>query len=321
MSRVLGALLLCACAGAAQAQAQASPEALEWLRRIYLATEKLSYTGTFVYQQGDRTETSRITRRAEAGGGVEKLEILDGSPREVVRTRDEIRCYLPDSQTVKVDRRRDLRSFPALLPAQVQGLGEHYTITLDEARRIAGYDCRAIVLAPRDELRYGYQLWADVHSGMLLKARTFNRDGQTVEQFTFTQLTIGPVPRDRVKPRSVARNWRIVQAAASPADLAQAGWTMSADLPGFRKVIEIKRVLRESQAVGQVVYSDGLAAVSVFIEPLVGRADMPPMGLASMGAVNVYTREVANHLVTVVGEAPAASVQRIGNTVSYHPPQ
>jgi negative regulator of sigma E activity len=45
------------------------------------------------------------------------------------------------------------------------------------------------------------------------------------------------------------------------------------------------------------------------------------MGLASMGAVNVYTREVANHLVTVVGEAPAASVQRIGNTVSYRPPQ
>lgn len=319
MRRALGALLLCACASVAQAQT--SPEALEWLRRIYVATEKLSYTGTFVYQQGDRTETSRLTRRAEPGGSVEKLEVLDGSPREVVRTRDEIRCYLPDSQTVKVDRRRDLRSFPALLPEHVQILGEHYTISLDEMRRIAGYDCRAIVLAPRDELRYGYKLWADVHTGMLLKARTFDRDGGTVEQFTFTQLTIGPVPRDLVKPRPVARNWRIEQAAASPADLAQAGWTMSADLPGFRKVIEITRVLSKARPVGQVVYSDGLAAVSVFIEPLTGRADTPPMGLASMGAVNVYTREVANHLVTVVGEAPAASVQRIGNNVSYRPPQ
>lgn len=319
MSRALGAWLLCACAGVAQAQA--SPEALEWLRRIYQATEKLSYSGTFVYQQGDRSETSRITRRAEAGGSVEKLEVLDGPPREVVRTRDEIRCYLPDSQTVKVDRRSDRRSFPALLPAQVQSLGEYYTITMDETRRIAGYDCQAIVLAPRDELRYGYKLWADVQTGMLLKARAINRDGETVEQFVFTQLAIGPVPRERVRPRAVARSWRVEQAAVAPTDLAQAGWTVSADLPGFRKVVEITRVLREARPVGQVVYSDGLAAVSVFIEPLAGRKDTPPMGLASMGAVHVYTREVANHLVTVVGEAPAASVQRIGNTVSYHPPQ
>jgi sigma-E factor negative regulatory protein RseB len=86
-------------------------------------------------------------------------------------------------------------------------------------------------------------------------------------------------------------------------------------------VIEITRMLRDAHPVGQVVYSDGLAAVSVFIEPLAGRAEAPQMGLATMGAVNVYTREVANHLVTVVGEAPAASVQRIGNTVAYRAPQ
>lgn len=325
MSRTLGAWMFCAFAGVAQAQAQtqtpASSEALEWLRRIYLATEKLSYTGTFVYQQGDRTETSRITRRAESTGSIEKLEVLDGSPREVVRTRDEIRCYLPDSQTVKVDRRRDLRSFPALLPAQVSSLAEYYAISMDETGRVAGYDCQAIVLAPRDELRYGYKLWADVQTGMLLKARAFNRNGETVEQFTFTQLEIGPVPRERVRPRVVARTWRVEQAAVGPANLAQAGWSMGAELPGFRKVIEITRTLRQGQPVRQVVYSDGLAAVSVFIEPLAGRTETPAMGLASMGAVHVYTREVASHLVTVVGETPAESVQRIGNTVSYRAPQ
>jgi sigma-E factor negative regulatory protein RseB len=245
--------------------------------------------------------------------------VLDGSPREVLRTRDEIRCYLPDSQTVKVDRRRDLRSFPSLLPAQVSGLAEYYDISMDEIGRIAGYDCQAIVLAPRDELRYGYKLWADLHTGMLLKARAFDRNGETVEQFMFTQLEIGPVPRERVRPRVVARTWRIEQAAVSPANLAQAGWSMSADLPGFRKVVEITRMLRDAQPVGQVVYSDGLAAVSVFIEPLAGRAETPAMGLASMGA-HVH-REVAKHLVTVVGETPAASVQRIGDTVAYRPPQ
>jgi negative regulator of sigma E activity len=44
------------------------------------------------------------------------------------------------------------------------------------------------------------------------------------------------------------------------------------------------------------------------------------MGLASLGAIHIYTREVANHRVTVVGEAPAASVQRIANAVEYRQP-
>ncbi|MDH3321179.1 MAG: siderophore-interacting protein, partial [Betaproteobacteria bacterium] len=113
MSRTLGALLLCTVAG--WAQAQAAPEALDWLRKIYEATERISYTGTFVYQQGDRTETSRIAHLAGAAGGTDKLEVLDGTPREILRTRDEIRCYLPESRTVKVDRRSDSRAFPALL--------------------------------------------------------------------------------------------------------------------------------------------------------------------------------------------------------------
>ena len=317
MSRAFGALLLCAVAG--WAQAQTTPEALEWLRRIYHATENLSYAGVFVYQQGERTETSRVTHLAGAEGGVEKIEVLDGAPREILRTRDEIRCYLPESRIVKVERRGDTRGFPALLPERVGGLAEYYVITLAETRRVAGYECRAIVLTPKDDLRYGYRLWADVHSGMLLKAQTFNLRGETLEQFTFTQLEIGSVSQDQLRPPRLGRDWRVEQGGGSPTDLSQEGWTFGAALPGFRKIAEIRRTLRDAQSVGQVVYSDGLAAVSVFIEPIAGRADSPPLGLARMGAVNVYTREVADHLVTVVGEAPAASVQRIGNTVEFRP--
>jgi sigma-E factor negative regulatory protein RseB len=319
VSRTVGALLLWTAAGLAQAQG--TPDALDWLRKIYLATEKLSYSGTFVYQQGTRSETSRITRRADSSGGTERLEVLDGLPREVVRTRDEIRCYLPDSQTIKVDRRRDQRGFPALLPAQVSGLAEHYLITVGETARIAGFDCQAIVLAPRDELRYGYKLWADTQSGMLLKARAFDRAGVVVEEFTFTQLEIGNVSRERLRPRQASRSWRVEQSAVSPANLAEAGWDVRPELPGFHKVAEIRRMLRDAKPVSQVVYSDGLAAVSVFIEPMAGRSEPARFGLVTMGAVNVYTREVANHLVTVVGEAPAASVQRVGNRVEFRRPQ
>jgi sigma-E factor negative regulatory protein RseB len=301
--------------GAVQAQA---PETLGWLRKIHDATQKLSYSGTFVYQNGSRSETSRITRYADAGGDIEKLEVMDGVPREIVREKDTVRCYLPGARLVKVDRRTE-RGFPALLPERITALAKNYDITLGESRRIAGYDCRAVVLTPKDNLRYGYRLYADTASGMLLRAVTVDANGEQVEQFMFTQLTIGGVTRDMVRTRHASRNWRVEDAEASPARLA--GWGLSSELPGFHKVVELKRRLSDSRPASQVVYSDGLAAVSVFIESLEGRPEPVRTGLASMGAIHIYTREVANHMVTVVGEAPAASVQRIANAVEYRRPQ
>jgi sigma-E factor negative regulatory protein RseB len=308
------ALAVAAVLSAGLAQAQ-SPEALDWLRKIHDATQKLSYSGTFIYQNGGRSETSKITRYVDASGDIEKLEVMDGVPREIVRTKDTVRCYLPDSKVVKVDRRSGERDFPALLPQRVTALARHYDISLGEDRRIAGFDCRSVVLTPRDNLRYGYRLYADAATGMLLKAVTFDSTGQDIEQFMFTQLTIGNISRDRVKTRYAAGSWRVEDAAAAPTQLV--GWSVNAELPGFRKVVELKRRL-ESRSVGQLVYSDGLAAVSVFIEPLAVRGS--PTGLASMGAIHIYTREVADHLVTVVGEAPAVSVQRIADGVEYRRP-
>ena len=314
---MLRAFLIAVALGSGAAQAQ-SPETLGWLRKMHDATQKLSYTGTFVYQNGPRSETSRITRYVDASGDIEKLEVLDGMPREIVRTKDTVRCYLPGLRLVKVDRRTE-RDFPALLPERITALARHYDISLGETRRIANFDCQAVVLTPRDNLRYGYRLYADTNSGMLLRAVTVDAAGEQVEQFTFTQLTIGAVSREMVKSRHASRSWRTEDTEAAPARLA--GWGLSSELPGFQKIFELKRRLGESRSAGQVVYSDGLAAVSVFIESLEGRSDPVRTGLSSMGAIHIYTREVANHMVTVVGEAPAASVQRIANAVEYRRPQ
>jgi sigma-E factor negative regulatory protein RseB len=300
------------------AQAQ-SPETLGWLRKMYDATQRLSYSGTFVYQNDGRTETSRITRYVDPAGDIEKLEVMDGVPREIVRNKDTVRCYLPHSRVVKVDRRAE-RGFPALLPERIHALARHYDISLGETRRIAGFDCQAVVLQPRDNLRYGYRLYADVGSGMLMRADTVDTTGRNIEQFMFTQLSLGNVTREMVRPRHAVKDWRIENAEAAPARLA--GWGLASELPGFHKVTELKRRLGESRAAGQMVYSDGLAAVSVFIEPLEGRRDPPVQrGLASMGAIHIYTREVANHVITVVGEAPAVSVQRIADAVEFRKPQ
>jgi sigma-E factor negative regulatory protein RseB len=308
------AAVLLTLAGTAQAQ---SPESLALLRKMQEATHRLSYTGTFVYQHGSRSETSRITRYA--GGDVERLEVLDGVPRELIRTRDTVRCYLPNSKVVKVERRTAERTFPTLLPDQVGALAAHYDISLGDTQRVGGFECRTVLLKPKDKLRYGYHLYADAKTGMLVRAVTLDPAGQVVEQFTFTQLSFGRVTPDMVKARSPAATWRVEDAAAAPARLA--GWGLSAELPGFHKIVELKRVMGESRPVGQMVFSDGLAAVSVFIEPLDARSSAAAsFGLASMGALHFYTREVANHKVTVVGEAPAASVQRIANAVEYRRP-
>ena len=135
----------------------------------------------------------------------------------IVRTRDTVKCYLPEARVLKIDRRSSERGFPALLPESVGELARHYDVTLGEARRVSGFDCQAVVLTPRDNLRYGYRLYADSASGMLLKAVTFDASGQEVEQFMFTQLTIGPVTPEMVKPRQPATGWRIEDAEAVPA--------------------------------------------------------------------------------------------------------
>lgn len=324
--KALALLLLLLLPGHAltQPQVRKDLDAAAWLQKIYEASKKLSYSGIFVYRQGRQSESSHIVRLIDRSGDTEKLEALDGMRREIVRSGDEVRCYLPDSQIIKVDRRSDHRSFPSLLPAQISSLSEQYIITKGETTRIADFDCQAIVLKPRDDLRYGYKLWADIRSGMLLKARIFNEKDDVVEEFTFTQLKIGgKISRKSLKSGfdGQDKDWKVVNARVEPANLAESGWTLSPRIPGFRKVVEVRRHLRESHQVGQIVFSDGLAAVSVFIEPMEKNQDPVRAGLSNMGAVNIFTRELANHVVTVVGEAPPVTVRRIANAVEYHRPQ
>lgn len=317
--RFLAVLLL---ALAAQA-ARADGDALSWLQRMHAATQKLNYTGTFVYRSGDQSETSRIVHAVGPGGIRERLETLEGYPREIVRNGDEVKCYLPDRMTVKVDKQTDHKIFPQLLPESLQDIGAHYVLSAGGVERIAGYDSKAIVLQPKDKLRYGRRLWADLNTGMLLKSQTFDADNQTVEQFAFSQIDIGGrINPEQLKPRLLAkaRVWHIENSAAVEANLAASGWGIREVLPGFKKVAEMMRTQGGSTEVGHVIYSDGLAAVSVFIEPLANKTSLPQPGLSRQGAINIYSRRIADHLVTVVGEVPAASVKTLAEAVAYHSP-
>jgi sigma-E factor negative regulatory protein RseB len=158
---------------------------------------------------------------------------------------------------------------------------------------------------------------------MLVKAKTFNERHEVVEQFAFTQLQIGgKIERDQVRSRFAGkgRDWRVENAAMVTADLARHGWRLGALPAGYRKITEMKRTLGANADVGHIVVSDGLAAVSVFIEPLAAKPPRTPLGLSRQGAVNLFTRTLDGHLVTAVGEVPAESVRLIGNAVAYRRP-
>jgi sigma-E factor negative regulatory protein RseB len=314
--RILAVLLLALLAQAARAEG----DALLWLQRIHAATQKLSYTGTFVYRGGDQAETSRIVHIVGRHGARERLETLDGQAREIVRSDEEVKCYLPDSLTVKVDKQTDHKVFPALLPVNLRAISEHYEVTTGGIERVAGYECQSIVLEPKDNIRYGHKLWADANTGMLLKSQTFNDKKEVVEQFAFTQISIGgKIDQAQLRSRFLAksRDWHVENSGAVTASLAASGWTIKPELPGFRKITEMKRTQGGSSEVGHVVYSDGLAAVSVFIEPMASKTTLPQPGPSRQGAINIYSRQLAGHLVTVVGEAPAESVKKLAESVEY----
>lgn len=297
------------------AYAQAPAEALQWLQRVAEAAQKLDYIGVFVYQSGKQSETSRITHFVDGATEHERIEVLDGSPREVVRVNDEVKCYLPESRLLIVERRRrgQVASFPALSSESLAGLAEHYVIAKGPNARVAGFDSQAIVIKPKDDWRYGHRLWVDTASGLLLKAALVGERGEVLESFSFTELRIGgPIDRASLKPRGIDSGWKVHDVRTG--NPGSARWQFNGRPPGFRKVADMTRQGRgDGREVSHVMFSDGLAAISIFIEPA-GRSKAEP-GAVALGAVNAYRRLAGDHLFVVIGDVPPAALRKIADGI------
>ena len=290
---------------------------MAWLVRIQNAAQKLNYSGTFVYQQGNHMQSSRVTHAHDLTGEHEKLEILDGQAVEYIRHNDELKCYSPEAKVVVTEKRPATDRFPGLLVPVTGDLEQFYKITRVGSDRVAGRPCQVTLVEPRDGLRYGYRLWTDQASGLLLKAQTLNERGEVIEQVGFSEVSIGePIERNRFRPsaRSLA-GWRWERVESQVADFSLAGWTLRTPVPGFQKVREVKRSFAGRREVGQMVFSDGLANISVFIEA--GAAPGATEGEQNRGPTNVVSRRHGEFWLTVVGEAPAASIRQLANSLEF----
>ena len=290
-----------------------------WLDRMVSAAHKLAYSGTFVYQNSAFSETSRIVHLVDGGRELERIEVLDGSPREVVRSNDEIKCYLPESHTLIVEKRSQQRSFPALAPAALAGLGDYYVVRKGPLGRVADRESQSILLEPKDDLRYGRQFWADTRSGLLLKAALLNERGESIESFSFTQLQIGGViDEETLKSRYATRSsdWQVRNVRATQSRGEDAAWQFKVMPPGFSKRAGMLRGSRPdlSQSM-HLMFSDGLAAISVFIEPVRKQDAQGELGMMAMGATNVYRRIVGDHLFILMGEVPQATLRKVGDGI------
>ncbi|MDB5811705.1 MAG: hypothetical protein JWN94_3827 [Betaproteobacteria bacterium] len=301
--------------------AETAPDAMAWLKKIAAASRQLNYSGTFVYQHGRQMESSRIVHLSDATGEHERLETLDGPPREIIRTNENVTCYLPEHKTVVIEKRTS-RQFPALLPDHLTGIADNYVVTKGGQERVAGYDCQVIALEPKDKMRYGHKYCAELASGLALRSRTFNEKGDLVDLFVFNQLMIGNgVTKDLLKSRYAAesKTWHTDTAALELREPAgDSRWESKVTLAGFRKLTEMKRSIPgRSTSVSHIVYSDGIAAVSVFLEPM--PKSPPAAGATYQGAVNMYVKSSNDQMVTVVGEAPANTVRQIAESFTAKP--
>jgi sigma-E factor negative regulatory protein RseB len=304
---------------ACHAYAAAPADAVGWLQRAVQASRNASYSGTFVHSNGDRTSTVRVTHVNTGGDEHERIEALDGPPYEIVRRNEEMFCYFPDAKTVRLDRRVNARFFPSIFRAGADVIAANYDVKLGKTERVLGYECQWISLEPHDGLRFAERLCAESNSGLIVRAKTVNEQNQVIEQYTFTDLRMGPqVARNDVKSIFEARvkQWITDAQPREEARGVETGWAVTNPPAGFRKVTELRRTLPgRGTPVSQLIFSDGLASLSVFVEPNPSPGRTAEASTED-GTTTFFVRPMGDQLVTVLGEVPLAAAQQVGRSVA-----
>lgn len=288
------------------------------LQKAASAAHDLSYKGVFIYQSGDNIKSVQITHTNSGQGEYARMVVLDGTPREMLSQGGDVVIFSSKNEKVIMEKRRAHNLFPAVLPEDIERLKASYQVRIGGTERIAGRDGRIVFLDPRDSLRYAYKFWADREYGLLLKSLMLNDQKQMLEQMAFSQVNMMEEQgMDWFHPNvDHNKHYILEEANAQPAQDAS-GWTVGALPAGYRKVEQVTRLVPGKTApVTQVIFTDGLASVSLFIEPL-SKGTRPKIGQTSKGATHFYANVSKGYQILVVGEVPAATVAHIGSAVSF----
>lgn len=316
-------VLLSACLLLISINVYADAQAMKLLERMGSAAKELNYDGVFAYQTGNRLQSIRIIHRADEQGEVERLLSLNGMAREVIRTNDLVTCIYPEGKRVQVNRRPLGRGFPSDLLSRLSSATPYYQVQIGKQGRVAGRYAQELTITPVDNYRYGYRLWVDKDSDLLLKSELLADNGEALETFSFSSIELGIViPDHALEPEMTGQEmtWNRTEPETGANMAASKGvsqWQIVWLPDGFVLVAQQNRLkANNNAAVEQRVYSDGLSSISIFMEKIRARHSHLHGG-SKMGAVNAFGTILNAHFVTVVGEIPARTVEKVGNSIGY----
>jgi sigma-E factor negative regulatory protein RseB len=305
---------------AAQGEPPAAPrEVRSWLMRIHEAANHRNFQGTFVVSGGGSVSSARIAHFCDGRNQFERIESLDGPARQVFRHNDVVHTLWPASRVALLEQRDLLSTFPALLQAGDDHIQDVYEVQIQAGERIAGREADVLWVRPRDAHRYGFRLWADKASGLLLRSDVLGERMEILETAAFSDVAIGIRPQfDAVlQPMRRLDGYRVVRPVLTPTRLESEGWAMQLTVPGFRQVSCVRRPIGGAALatvgtaypeVVQAIYSDGLTHVSVFIEPFHADRHAKPL-LTSIGATQTLMVRQGGWWITVVGDVPVATLR------------
>ena len=286
----------------------------EWLMRTHEASRRRAYVGTFVVLAGGTLSSSRIWHVCDGEQQIERVESLTGAPRSTFRRNDQVLTFLPESRVVIAEKRESLGLFPNLLQSNDSSIAQFYRIKAAGSERVAGFEADVVQLRPEDSLRFGYRVWTEKKTGLVVKLQTLDGAGHVLEQAAFSELQLD-APVSMVKLTQMmdkTEGYQIEKPDMVKTTAAAEGWVLKNAVPGFKPMSCYKRPVgagadTRHENTMQWIFSDGLASVSLFVEAFDPRRHGQPGGLV-MGATHTLTRRIGDWWLTAVGEVPAQTL-------------
>ena len=288
------------------------------LARMHSAAHERNYQGTMVFTTAGVVSSSRVGHFAVGDQSYERIEALDGRMQKIYRHNDAVHTLWPQSGVMVIEKRGAANARALLMQTVEPGALDQYELKLEGQQRVAGRDADVFLLQPRDELRYAQRLWADVASGLMLRADVINSARQVLESSAFSEVDIGvkAQPETVMQPLRQASGYKVLRANNEPTQLDTEGWLLARALPGFRMASCVKRPL-EAAAVGdakvaeqtlQAVFSDGLTHVSLFIERFEAARHRKEVQ-GQLGATSTLMQRRGDHWLTLMGDVPMPTLR------------
>jgi sigma-E factor negative regulatory protein RseB len=314
-----------AAAGAAALDGKGAERSIniaDWLMRMHEASRKRAYVGTFVVSSASTMASARIWHVCDGEQQMERVETLTGAPRSTFRRNDEVITFNVDNKTALVEKRESLGLFPNMLLAPDSSIAQYYAAKHAGIERVAGIDSEVVQLVARDNLRFGYRVWSEKKTGLVVKLQTLDTDGRVLEQAAFSELQLdAPVSMSKLTQMMAnVDGYKVTRPDLVKTTALAEGWVLKVPVAGFKPMNCFKRVVSQTEGAGaesamQWIFSDGLASVSLFVEGF-DRQRHSQEGLMALGATKSLTRKLsdksgdkpAEWWLTVVGEVPAQTL-------------